>query len=268
MKRFVMLCWLVIGLSISGWTQQKLTAEDVIGRFLEATGGKERWLNLDSRVEKCLITKYETDGSFGVNQSIKAQTIYYQSPDQFLEHTFSTKNLYHSESILFKIRTCAWYYTSNTNSVVFFEPEPITFAKEFPRTYLMEALNLEPIKKVKEEDGMYRVDFKDDRQDGGVQSLFFDKETFLIKRRSYVTKSTMTPWTFTFEEYQSSGGFKEPRKVELKGGGEPFMTIAVSEISYDVILNPDLFKPPVPCDGGGKMVSLDAPYQLPQAVVD
>ena len=268
MKKFVIASLGVVAICATLNAQSSLTAKEVIGRFLENTGGKERWLNLDSRIERSQIIRYEESQNFQLNNALQAQASYYQSPDRYLEHTFTTKKNSHSESVLYKSKKCPWYYHSDLNSIVFLESEPITFSNDFPRTYLMEPLNLKVVQKVTEEDNMYRVDFIDDRQEGGVQSLYFDKETFLIQKRSFVTKSTMTPWVFTFEDYQTTDGYVEPRLIKLYGGDEPFMTIEVKEIIYGAVLNTDLFEPPVKCTGKASTVLLDAPFYLPKAILD
>ncbi len=268
MKKFLIASLGVIAIYATLNAQGSLTAKEVIEKFIENTGRKERWLNLDSRIERSQIIRYDKSQNFQLDNALQAQASYYQSPDQYLEHTFTTKKNSHSESVLFKSRKCPWYYHSDINSIIFLESEPITFSYNFPRTYLMEPLNLKAVQKVTEEDNMYRVDFIDDRQEGGVQSLYIDKETFLIQRRSFVTKSTMTPWVFTFEDYQTTDGYVEPRLIKLFGGDEPFMTIEVSEIIYGALLNIDLFNPPVKCTGKASTVMLEASFYLPKAIIE
>ena len=255
-------------IAISVQAQEKVSSQEIIDRFLEAIGGKDQLLSLQTRVEKTSITKYGIpENSLNNANKVMAQTTYYQSPDNYLEHSFSTKGNYHNETILFKRQTCSWFYRSNGQSIFFFDPEPIKFDKHYPRTYLLEPFNLKPEKYVVEEEGMYRVDFKDHRQDGGIQSVYIDKESFLLLKRTYVTKSTMTRWTFVYENYQTVSGFSEPRTINLYGGGELFMAMEIEYISYNEKFNPTLFDSPVPCLPG-ESIPLNAPYYLPKAIVD
>ena len=267
MKKQPLLLLLLI-LAIPALSQDKISSEFVIDKFLEAIGGRDRMLNLQTRVEKTKLSNYGGQGGvFNGDPKITSQTIYYQTPDLFLEHSFSTKGNYHTETVLFKREKCSWYYRSNEQAILFFDPEPIKFEKDFPRTYFLEPFNLKAEKYAFEEDGMYRIDFRDHRQDGGYQSVYIDKETFLPTKRTYVTASTMTRWTFIYEDYQTIEGFTEPRTISLFGGGELFMTIEIEEISYNVNLNDRLFEAPVPCLSG-ESIPLEVPYYLPKAVVE
>lgn len=252
----------------TSWSQEKITSEEVIDRFLEKIGGKERILLLDTRVENSSIINYGGQGgSVNSQNKIIAQSVYYKSPDHFLEHSFSTKVGFHTESILYKSEACPWYYTSAMQGIKFFDPAPIKFKKDYPRTYFLEPFNLKPEKYASVEGGMYRVDFKDHRQDGGIQSVFFDQETYLLVKRAYVTKSTMTPWTFYFENYETTDGFTEPRTINLYGGSDLYMSVEIEEISYNVNLNPAIFEPPVACIQG-ELIHLEALYYLPKAIAE
>ena len=93
-------------IAISVQAQEKVSSQEIIDRFLEAIGGKDQLLSLQTRVEKTSITKYGIpENSLNNANKVMAQTTYYQSPDNYLEHSFSTKGNYHNETILFKRQT-------------------------------------------------------------------------------------------------------------------------------------------------------------------
>lgn len=233
-----------------------LTPETIIDKFIVKIGG-EKWRSLKSRKEYAYV-EYEED---------KYSVIPTNSYDQIkINSNFGISIEVHKvfgaiRSILVFKPECNWYYSSASQIVKFFGPEPIKFKNTFPRTELMEILNLEPMKKVYIEDTLYRVDFKDIRQLNGKQSLFFGMNSGLLYKRSMSSK-TDVQWEFHFLNYTESQGFSEPHLIKLTSNGKNYFTIAVKSILYNVDIDPNVFNPPIPCKNEDTFKHLELPYML------
>ncbi|MEM8567304.1 MAG: hypothetical protein AAGF85_12660, partial [Bacteroidota bacterium] len=152
-------------------------------------------------------------------------------------------------------------YSTNSQVVKFFGPEPIKYNNTFPRTELMEVLNLQPMKRVYVEDTLYRIDFEDARQIDGKQSLFFGIESGLLYLRKYTSKNEVC-WEFRFSDYKESDGFFEPYRVKLTSNEKDFLDITIQSIEYDAEVNLQAFEPPIPCENKDYFERLEFPYLL------
>jgi hypothetical protein len=244
------------GKNLFGQTKSDLSPEAIIDKFIGKIGG-EKWLQLKSRKEYAFVEYEEGKNSIIPTKSddrIKVDS----QPGQSIEvHNFSG-NL---RSILVLKAECNWHYSSSSQMVKFFGPELIKYKNTFPRTELMEILNLEPMKKVYIEDTLYRVDFKDIRQLDGKQSLFFGIASGLLYKRSMMSKNEVR-WEFHFSNYTEAQGFSEPRLVKLTANGKNYFTIAVKSILYNTEIDSNLFNPPIPCKNEDTFKHLEFPYML------
>jgi hypothetical protein len=224
---------------------------------LQAIGGREQWQNLRSRVADMIVIRYDASNSMLKSDKISSQTNFFLAPANHLELTI--ENL--KQSIYCLHDDCNWYYSEKINYLHFFGPEPIHFDNAYPRVNALEVLNLKMINKVVIEEGMYRIDFKDGRQKDGIQSLYFDRESYLVMKRSSLSNNEVR-WSFIYENYQQKEGYTEPYLIKLMANNDIYMTYQVEEIDYSVKLNPALFDPPKPCKDAPGYEILDAPHYL------
>jgi hypothetical protein len=242
--------------NLFGQTKSDLASEAIIDKFIEKIGG-EKWLSLKSRKEYAYVEYEEDKNSIIPTKSDDRIKIDLQ-PGQSIEvHNFSG-NL---RSILVLKLECNWHYSNRSQMVKFFGPERVKYKNTFPRTELMEILNLEPMKKVSVEDTLYRVDFKDIRQLDGKQSLFFGVTSGLLYKRSMMSKNEVL-WEFHFSNYMEAQGFSEPRQVTLTANGKDYFTIAVKYILYNVEIDTNVFNPPIACKNEDTFKHLEFPYML------
>ncbi len=244
------------GTTLFAQKKSDLTPEAIIDRFIVKIGG-EKWRSLKSRKENAYV-EYEEDKNSVIPNKSDDRIKIDLTPGLSIEvHNFSgdLRNIF-----VFKPE-CNWYYSSGSRIVKFFGPELITFKNTFPRTELMEILNLEPMKKVYIEDTLYRVDFNDIRQLNGKQSLFFGMNSGLLYKRT-MTSKTDVHWEFHFLNYKESQGFSEPHLIKLVSNGKDFFSIAVKSILYNVEIDPNVFNPPIPCKNENDFKHLELPYTL------
>jgi hypothetical protein len=242
--------------SLLGQDKKDVTAENVIDRFVEKIGG-EKWLSLTSRKEYGFV-EYEEDRNAIIPSKSYDRIMIHLNQGRSLEMHGDITNL---KSVLVYKPDCNWYYSSASQVVKFFGPEPIKFKRKFPRTELMEALNLEPVKTVYIEDTLYRVDFKDIRQLDGIQSLFFGMNSGLLYKREFISKNEVK-WEFQFSNYKTSNGYVEPRLIKLTSNGEGYFSIVVESITYNIEIEQELFNPPIPCKNFDDFERLEFPYIL------
>lgn len=241
--------------SLFGQQKSDLAPEMIVDEFIEKIGA-DKWRTLKSRKEYAYVAYEEDKNSIIPTKSYNRIKINLQ-PGEFIElHEYTDR-----KTILAFKPECNWYYSSRSQVVKFFGPEPVKFKYTFPRTELMEVLNLESLKRVYIEDTLYRVDFKDARQLDGKQSLFFGVTSGLLYRRSYISKNAVH-WEFHFSDYTESQGLSEPRQIRLKSNGNDFLIISVKSVLYDVDVDPHIFNPPVPCRNADDFVRLEFPYLL------
>lgn len=239
-----------------GQDKKDVTPESVIGRFIEKIGG-EKWFTLTSRKEYAFV-EYEEDKNAIIPANSHDRIMIHLNQGRSLEMHGDIKNL---KSVLVYKPDCNWYYSSASQVVKFFGPEPIKFKHKFPRTELMEALNLEPVKTVYIEDTLYRVDFKDTRQLDGKQSLFFGMNSGLLYKRRFNSKNEVQ-WEFHFSSYIASHGYAEPRLVRLTSNGKGYFSILVESIAYNVEIDTEILNPPIPCKNYDDFNRLEFPYIL------
>jgi hypothetical protein len=254
--------FLIVALSFFfsiGHAQPKagIKAEEVIANYLKAVGGSTAWQGLQSRVADMAVVRYDEPSGITIAKKIQSQTNFYLAPDNHLELTIDKLQ----QSIFCLRNGCNWYYSEKANLLAFFGPEPIHFDKTFPRVNALEVLNLKMINKVVVEDNQYRIDFKDARQKEGIQSLYFDMESYLVVKRSYPSKTDVR-WTFMYDNYQMKNGFMEPYFITLKANDDIYMTYEVKSIDYNIGLGELLFTPPKPCKNESHYERLDTPFFL------
>lgn len=233
-----------------------LKPETVIDEFIKKTGG-EKWRSLKSRKEYADVQYEEDRNSIIPTKSHNRIKINVQ-PGRAIEVHKVSGSL---RSMLVFRPDCNWYYSSRSQVVKFFGPEPVKFNDTFPRTELMEILNLEPMKNVYLEDTLYRLDFKDIRQLDGTHSLFFGKNSGLLFKRMYTSKNEVT-WEYHFSEYAESQGLFEPYRVKLTSNGKDFLSITTKSILYNVEIDANIFNPPIPCKNEDDFKHLEFPYTL------
>jgi len=256
--KFLPLLLLLDVLEGSLFAQQKndLTPKIVIDTFISKIGG-DKWLTLKSRKEYAFVESEEDKNSILPSKSYERIRIFL-CPGMFIDaHRYSE---YQQTIFVFKPE-CNWYYSSRSQVIKFFGPEPIEFKNAFPRTELTEVLNLEAMKKVYIEDTLCRVDFKDIRQQDGKQSLFFGINSGLLYKRSYTSKNDVH-WEYHFGIYKESQGFYEPHRITLTSNGEDYLTISVNSIVYNNEVDPNVFAPPVPCKNVDDFSHLEFPFEL------
>ena len=233
-----------------------LTAETIIDKFIVKVGG-DKWRSLKSRKEYAYV-EYEEDKNSVIPTKSYDQIKINLNPGMSIEVHKVFGDL---RDILVIKPECNWYYSSGSRIVKFFGPELIKFKNTFPRTELMEILNLEPMKKVYIEDTLYRVDFNDRRQLDGEQSLFFGMTSGLLYKRT-MTSKTNVHWEFYFLNYTKSQGFSEPRLVKLRSNGKDYFNISVKSIIYNAEIDPSVFNPPIPCKNEDTFKHLEFPFTL------
>lgn len=225
------------------FTIQAQDAEEVIYKFLEATGGKEKWMNLKTRKAEEIVKVYNSNGFIETVEREFFYTKYYQSPNYYLDVWFEATSLF------FNLRCSSdkfvWYYLGK-NQVVRFLPEKyIKETSELPRIGVMEILCLPILNGVIDRGGFFRIDFDDEFWNRTI-SLYFDKESYLIKKKSYKNPSESTLHEFFYKEYKMSNGFLEPRIVENFVDAKKFKTTEIQTIVYDMKVQTKIFDPPVP----------------------
>jgi hypothetical protein len=236
--------------------RSQLSPEIVIDKFISRIGG-DKWLSLQSRKEYASV-HYENDRNSIIDNKNSDRILASLSPGVSIElHTGFTG----TKSILVYKPDCNWYYSGGSLIVKFFGPESIKFKTKFPRTELMEILNLEPMKEVVIEDTLYKVNFVDTRQLDGKQSLFFGVKSGLLYKRT-MTSKTNVHWEYNFNNYTESQGFYEPYVVSLKGDGKDFLKLEIKSIFYNEKIDPAIFDPPIPCKNYDDFTYLDFPYKI------
>jgi hypothetical protein len=232
-----------------------VTPEKIINTFIEKIGG-QKWLHLESRKEHSYVEYEEDKKSIIGSKSHDRIRIDLTGGKSIEVHQFFGE----IRSILVFKPECNWYYSNRSQAIKFFGPEPITFKHTYPRTELMEVLNLEPFRKVYIEDTLYRVDFVDARQLDGTQSLFFGTKSNLLYKRAFTSKNEVD-WEFHFSDYQATQRFSEPHRIVLTSNGKPFFSVEVKSLSYNVPVKPEQFTPPISCKNEDYFEHLKFPYR-------
>lgn len=239
--------------TVYGQKKSDLKPEAVIEEFIQKIGG-EKWRSLKSRKEYADVQYDEDKNSIIPTISHNRIRINVQPTRTIEVHKISGS----LRSMLVFKPDCNWYYSGRSQVVKFFGPEPVKFNDTFPRTELMEVLNLEPMKNVYIMDTLYRLDFKDIRQLNGTHSLFFGMNSGLLLKRMYTSKNEVT-WEYHFSEYTESQGFFEPYMVKLTSNGKDFLSITTRSILYNVEIDANIFNPPIPCKNEDSFKHLEFP---------
>lgn len=252
---FLLFLFNALHTNLAAQKKSGLEPQVVIDKFIKKTGG-EKWRTLKSRKEYAYVEDAEDKNSIIGTGSYERVKINTQQGKSLELHEYPDR----STMLVYK-SNCNWYYSSRSQVVKFFGPEPIRFKHTFPRTELMEVLNLEPMKKVYIEDTLYRVDFKDARQLDGQHSLFFGMNSGLLYKRGYTSKNEVR-WEYHFSDYKISQSFYEPRQVKLTSNGKDFLHISVKSIQYNGEIDKEVFNPPIPCKNENDYKRLEFPYLL------
>ncbi len=180
-KLLIPLTLLINTLNHNVFAQEKsdVSAEAIINKFISKIGG-EKWWSLKSRKEYAFVEYEEDKKSVIPNKSYDRIKINSHPGLSIEVHNFIADR----QNILVLKSECNRYYSSRSQVVKFFGPDPVKFDTKFPRTELMETLDLEPMKKVYLQDTLYRVDFRDIRQLDGKQSLYFGMNSGLVFQES------------------------------------------------------------------------------------
>ena len=233
----------------------KLRADSIINNFIEKIGGAN-WKNLKTRIEKGVVEYHESGEHASIIPKSSTRSTYYKAPFYYLDF----KDSFFLEKRILCLRPeCNWYYTEKSSMVKFFGSDPIKYRTDFPRTELLEILNLKFKKQVYQVDSLLRVDFKDSRQKDGIQSLYFSIKTGLLVKRSSLSNNDVL-WEFYFSNFRENNGLKEAYKIDLFGSGEPYFTISIDSIMYNEELDLSMFDPPVKCRNTDSFEILDNPY--------
>ncbi len=248
--------WVSGPLTLTGQPKAEIAPQEVISRFIEKTGAA-RWSHWGTRKEYAWV-EYEDERDAIVPSRSYDRIRVDLSPGSSLELHTAQGSL---RSVLVYKPNCNWYYSNASQVVKFFGPEPITFDTSYPRTELMEVLNLKTFPTVYQADTLYRVDFNDLRQRDGKQSLFFGIRSGLLYKRSFLSKTEVL-WEYHYRNYQETHGFFEPRRIRLTSSGEGFFTITIKSVQYQVDVDTALFIPPVPCKNTDDFQRLNFPYAI------
>ena len=135
------------GTTLFAQKKSDLAPEAIIDKFIVKIGG-EKWRSLKTRKEYA-YAEYEEDKNSVIPTKSYDQIKINLNPGMSMEVHKVYGDL--RDILVFKPE-CNWYYSSGSRIVKFFGPELIKFKNTFPRTELMEILNLEPMKKVYIED--------------------------------------------------------------------------------------------------------------------
>lgn len=256
MARLILLLLFIINLNFAKAQKKQLSANEIVNNYLEAIGGREKWETLQSRVEDGFVFYPIEEGSSSLITKDETRKRYDLSPGYHLEK----KNSFLNETTIMSYKSdCNWFYSEKISTLHFFGLEPAKMATDYPRTEALEALNLKMIRKVEEDSLCYKIDFKDIRQANGIQTLYFDKETFLLSKRTFLSKTDVL-WEYTFEDYRIKDGFKEPYTIYFKANDDLFLTYKIDEIVYNSTLAQKMFEPPVPCRNFPSSEVLDVPF--------
>ena len=112
----------------------RLRPQDIIEKFVQISGGKE-WTNLKTRKEYSYVQMEEDKSAIIPINSYNRTTVFSDQGNSLELHDYGD----HQTMLIYKPK-CNWYYSSNSQTVKFFGPEPIHFNSTFPRNELLEVL--------------------------------------------------------------------------------------------------------------------------------
>jgi len=227
-------------------------AQEVIETFFDKIGGHEKWNNLQTRIEYSTVIRHDDSEHLPINNS-SDMVNYFKSPNYNM-----MKKLSFQKGKYLKVYTpgCSWYYFEILSSILFFDFGTIKKSDRFPRTEFSAVFNLKFNKKVEEDNLHYILEAIDARRKDGVQRLYFNKETLLLEKRTWLGKDDVL-WSFLFEKYVEKKGFKEPYEIIRYGNMEAYSTTSIDDIKYNESIDSNLFTLPVPCGEPETHVQVD-----------
>ena len=101
------------------------------------------------------------------------------------------------------------------------------------------------------ENNFYRIDFNDTDWKR-IMSVYFDKESYLIKKHSY-SNDGVDRHEYYYNDYREKNRYVEPYSIENYVDGKKYSTISVKNIEYNPTIDPSIFEPPVKCAHGGSV---------------
>jgi len=102
-------------------TKADIKPQEIIDKFIEKTGG-EKWLKLESRKEYAYVQSEDDKNSIIPTKNYERIKITMPPGKLFEYHEYHGRN-----TILSYKPRCNWYYSSRSQVVKFFGPEPIKF---------------------------------------------------------------------------------------------------------------------------------------------
>lgn len=227
-------------------------SQEILNAFLEKIGGAKRWDSLTTRIEYSYVTRHDGSENRPINNSY-AQTNYFKYPNFNVQ---KKESFLKGMSLLVYTPKCSWFYSEVLSSILFFDYGQVKPSDRFPKSEFWRALNHKPQGKADQDDLHFIIKMKDKSKKDGVQRLYFDKETFLLKRTTLLDNNGIL-YTYSYDRYVQKEGFLEPYRIVLDGNGDPFLTIAIDKIEYDDKIDPKIFDSPIPCGKSETHVVVD-----------
>ena len=242
--------WLLVSLifffiNSNGYSQQLPTAKAVTNRYWEAIGGKKRWRELNSRISFEKVSLYQSDAPIATAYKFMDYYKGFQTPNSYLDAWY--EGLHYS--ILAETSTCKWLYYDTDLSLMFLGKKRNKEPTTYPRIKPLEILNYQMMDSVIIENDFYRIDFIDTDWNR-IMSVYFDKTSYLIMKHSY-SNSGIDKHEYYYNDYREQNGYFEPYSIVNFVDGKKYKTIDVQRISYNSIMDPSVFGPPVNCADEG-----------------
>lgn len=239
-----------------GYSQKLPNAKTVTSRYLEAIGGKKKWSELKERESFEKVSLYQSDAPIATVYKFMDYYKGFQAPNNYVDVWYEGFDF----SILCETSICKWLYSGADLSVMFLGKKRNRESTVYPRIKPLEMLNFRMIDSVIVENGFYRVDFVDTDWKR-VMSVYFDKESYLVKRHSY-SNDGVDKHEYFYNDYRDEGGYLEPYSIENFVNGKKYKTIDVQSIKYNSFIDPSVYEPPVECSSEG-VVQLEKPVSFP-----
>lgn len=252
MKSTMLFAILSIGLSLQIYSQPNasISPKKVVNNYLDAIGGKSNWSKLQSRKS---IETYSVYNSHSLVETLDKTFEFkkiYKYPDNYL--SFWDDAFFWNQII--KTSSCTWIYTDQSMNITFMGETYKKKKTNLPQFGILEILNFPMIDSLIVEDDFYRIDFKDEKWKR-IMSVFFDPQTFLVRKHSYSNNGTDFH-EYYYSDYRAQDGFIEAYLIENFVDLKKFKVISVSEILYNVDIDSQIFIPPVECMQETKVVNL------------
>ncbi|MEM6816302.1 MAG: hypothetical protein AAF600_18235 [Bacteroidota bacterium] len=233
------------------------SAQEVVDRYMQAIGGRDRWESLNSRKTR---EKYDIYESTIVSESIDRTldyTKYFKAPNSYLDVWF--ENLFYS--VYASNSDCVWFYSDKGVYILFLNKKYLKVPAKLPKLGILEVIGLPMVDNVTVEDGMFRVDFEDETW-GRTISVYFDRESFLVRKHSY-SNDGKDMHEYYYKDYRNKNGFLEPYLIENFVNYTKFKVTTIEEVIYNVDIDPTIFQSPLPCPLDGEINSIKLENNLP-----